>query len=119
VRIERVLALSVISLALVAGCGSSKPPAGQPQAAAACKSSGATAATDAAQAAALNPTYQTLATDEQADAASQATTANELSDGSSSDDSGLGALAGSESLGTGGGIKVITDCVSLGLSVHP
>jgi hypothetical protein len=114
---SRFIVLTGVSLAVLAGCGGSKPVAGQPQAAAACASSGAQAATDAAQAAAANPKFATLATDEQAMAASQATTAAELSDGSSSDDSGDSALAGTESLGTTANFKIVTDCVSLGLPV--
>jgi hypothetical protein len=102
---------------LLAGCGSSKPVAGAAQAKLACASSGALAASDAAQAAAVNPKFVTLAQDEQAQAASEATTASELSDGSSGDDSGDDALAGTEGLATTGNFKIITDCVSLGLPV--
>jgi hypothetical protein len=116
-RIAGTFVAAAAALFLLAGCGSSAPPAGQAQAAQACQSSGSAAATLASQAAALNTKYATLATDEKADAAGQATTENELSDGNSGDDSGLGSLAGTESIGTGGGVKVITDCVSLGLSV--
>jgi hypothetical protein len=116
-RTTVLAAVAAVSLAVLSGCGSSTPPAGEPDAAKACASSGTQAASLASQAAALNPRYATLAADEQADAASEATTQDELSDGSSGDDSGLGALAGSESMGTGGGIKVISDCVSLGLPV--
>ena len=116
-RIAGTIVTAAAALFLLAGCGSSAPPAGQAQAAQACQSSGTAAATLAAQAASLNSKYATLAADEQTDAASQATTESELSDGSGGDDSGLGALAGTESVGTGGGVKVITDCVSLGLSV--
>jgi hypothetical protein len=98
-------------------CGSSGPPAGQAQAQAACLASGAQAAQDAQQAASLNSKYATLSVDAAANAANQGQTENELSDGTPSDDSGLGALAGTTSLGTGGGIKVLEDCVSLGLTV--
>jgi hypothetical protein len=103
--------------AAMTACGSSAPPAGQSQAQAACLAFGAQAAQDAQQAASLNSKYATLSVDEAASAASQGQTSSELSDGNPSDDSGLGALAGTTSLGTGGGIKVISDCVSLGLSV--
>ena len=103
---------------VVAGCGgSSPPPAGQSQAAAACAGSGTQAASDASQAASLNARYATLSADEAALASSESTEDNELSDGNSTDDSGLGALAGANSLGSSAGIKVISDCVSLGLSV--
>jgi hypothetical protein len=101
----------------VSACGSSGPPAGQAQAQAACQSAGEQAAQDAAAAAKLNSKYNTLAVDTAANAANQQQTENELSDGTPSDDSGLGALAGTTSMGTGGGIKVIQDCVSLGLHV--
>jgi hypothetical protein len=97
-RSSRFVLLTVVALALVAGCGSSKPVAGAAQAKAACA------------------TFATLAADEQAQAASEATTASELSDGSG-DDSGDDALAGTEGLTTTGSFKIIGDCVSLGLPV--
>jgi predicted component of type VI protein secretion system len=115
-RTYRSVLLAVAALALVAGCGSSKPVAGAAQAKLACASTGAQAAADATQAAAMNPKFATLATDEQAQAASEATTASELSDGSG-DDSGNDALAGTEGLTTTGSFKIIGDCVSLGLPV--
>jgi hypothetical protein len=117
VRTTVLAAAAAVSIVVLPGCGSSTPTAGEPDAAKACASSGTEAATLASQAAALNSRYATLAADEKADAANEATTEDELSDGSGGDDSGLGALAGSESAGTGGGIKVIGDCVSLGLPV--
>jgi hypothetical protein len=115
-RSRTTLALAGL-LMVLAGCGSSAPPAGQAQAAAACKSSGSSAATLASQAAAANPKYATLSVDETALAASEAGQENALSDGNSTDDSGLGALAGADSIGSSGDMKVLGDCVSLGLSV--
>lgn len=105
------------SLALLSSCGGSQPPAGHPQAAAACQTSGAQAATLADQAASLNPAYSSLALDEHSLLAGEATQTGELSDGNSTDDSGLGALAGANSVGNSADIKVLGDCVSLGLSV--
>ena len=46
-------------------------------------------------------------------------TEGELSDGSSADDSGLGALAGSSAVGSSADNNVIRDCIALGLSVTP
>jgi hypothetical protein len=105
--------VAATSLLVVAGCGHSAPPAGQAQAAQACKSGGSQAAQLASQAAAANPRFATLAADENALAANEAQTQNELSDGT--DDSGI---VGAEGLGTPGSIKVITDCTELGLPVH-
>jgi hypothetical protein len=110
----------VAALALAAaltGCGHSAPVAGHSLAQQACLSGGSQAASYAAQAAAQNPAYATLSADEARLAATDSQQASELSDGSSSDDSGLGALTQTTNLGTSGGIKVLTDCVSLGLSV--
>jgi hypothetical protein len=114
---SRTILVAAGLLVVLAGCGSSNPPAGQTQAAAACKSSGSQAATLASQAAAANPKYAALSVDESALATSQAGQENALSDGNSSDDSGLGALAGADSIGSSGDMKVLSDCVSLGLSV--
>jgi hypothetical protein len=113
----RTSLIASVLLAVLAACGSSQPPAGQAQAQAACKSSGSQAATLASQAATANPKYATLSADESALASREATQENELSDGNPSDDSGLGALAGADSIGDSGDMKVLSDCVSLGLSV--
>jgi hypothetical protein len=111
------LAVSACLLVLiVAGCGGSKPVAGKALAQQACLGSGAQAAADAAQAARLNSAYSTLAADEAALAANESQQQSELSDGSGGD-GGLGGLTTSTAIGTTGGIKVITDCVQLGLSV--
>lgn len=114
---RRFVLLALLSVLGVTGCGSHTPPAGQSLAAQACQSSGATAAADAAQAARLNQKYAGLAADERTDEAEQATQQQELSDGESQDDSGLGSLTNAESLGTTSGQRVLADCVSLGLSV--
>jgi hypothetical protein len=117
-RISRIVAgLLLAAFALTACGGSSTPPAGQAQAAAACKTGGAQAATLAQQAAARNPKFATLSADESALAASEAGQESELSDGDSTDDGGLGDLAGANALDSSGGIKVLSDCTSLGLSV--
>jgi hypothetical protein len=117
VSLASVTGVAALLIAL-AGCGgSSAPPAGQALAAKACQSSGTSAATLASQAAAANPRYSTLAVDETAEATSQSGEESELSDGNSSDDNSLGAVAGAESIGTAGGDKVLSDCISLGLSV--
>jgi hypothetical protein len=108
------------SFVLLAGCGSgSKIVPGASDAATACKSSGVHAAALAAHAAAVNPRYAVLAADEGALAASEANTEGELSDGSSADDSGLGALAGASAVGSSADNNVIRDCMTLGLSVTP
>jgi hypothetical protein len=108
----RLFMLGVAAAGLL-GCGHGAPPAGQAQAAAACKGSGAQAAQLASQAAAVNPKFSTLAADEAALAASEAQQQSELSDGTSDN----GGLVGATSLGTPGGIKVISDCTALGLPV--
>jgi hypothetical protein len=114
-RFSRVAVPAALAV-LAAGCGgSSAPPAGQTQAAAACKTGGTQAASLAAQAAQLNPRFATLSTDEAALAASEAQTQSALSDGSD----GGASVTGATGLGTPGSIKVITDCTSLGLSVMP
>ncbi|MBV9484524.1 MAG: hypothetical protein JO246_00540 [Frankiaceae bacterium] len=109
----QTMGLSVVTAFALAACGHSAPPAGQDLAARACKSSGSEAAQIASQAAAANPRFATLATDEAALAATEAQTQAELSDGS--DTSGV---VGAEGLGTPGSITVITDCTRLGLPVH-
>jgi hypothetical protein len=109
------VALALV-MAGVAGCGHSGPVAGKALAQQACLGSGAQAAADAAQAARLNSAYSTLAADEAALAANESQQQSELSDGSGGD-GGLGGLTTSTAIGTTGGIKVITDCVQLGLSV--
>lgn len=115
-RIARFAVPAVaLSFGLVACGGSGAPPAGQSQAAAACKDSGTEGATLAAQAAKLNAKYSTLATDEAALVASEAGNAAALSDGSD-DGSGIAAETG---LGSTGSLKVISDCTSLGFSVTP
>jgi hypothetical protein len=109
--------LGLASVFLTACGGSSAPPVGQTQAAAACKTGGASAAQLAGQAAALNPIYATLSADENVLAGSEAGQVNELSDGDPTDDSGLGDLAGADATGSGADVKVLTDCTTLGLSV--
>jgi hypothetical protein len=71
----------------------------------------------ASKAAAINPTYAVLAADEGALAATQANQEGELSDGTSTDDSGLGALTGASAVGSSGNLLVIRDCAALGLPV--
>jgi hypothetical protein len=102
---------------LAGGCGGGGSVAGQEQAAAACRAGGSTAATLAAQAASANSKYATLAVDEQALAVSESSKNSELSDGSSSDDSGLGALTQADAIGSSADLKVVGDCVTLGLPV--
>jgi hypothetical protein len=100
---------------VLAGCGGgSVPPAGQAQAAAACKTGGSQAAQLASQAAAANAKYATLAADENALAASESTQQDELSDGSGGGDSDL---TGATALGSPASMKVLGDCTSLGLPV--
>ncbi len=108
-----VAALGLAAVGLT-GCGHSAPVAGKALAQQACLGSGAQAAADAAQAARLNPAYATLASDEASLAGNESQQNAELSDGTSSDNSGLTSTT---AIGTSGGIKVLTDCVSLGLSV--
>lgn len=103
---------------LLAGCGSSsKVVPGQSDAATACQSGGVRAAALATHAAAVNPRFAVLAADEGALAASEAGQESELSDGTSSDDNGLGSLAGADAIGSGVDMKVLSDCVALGLPV--
>jgi hypothetical protein len=113
---RRLLVLALLGAAAT-GCGSHAVPAGQTLAAQACQSSGAAAAADAAAAARVNPKYAGLAADEQADASHQVAQQQELSDGESQDDSGLGSFTRAESLGTSSGQQVLADCVGLGLPV--
>ena len=95
---------------VLAGCGGSQVPRGQALAAKACKSSGATAATLASKAAALNSKYSQLAVDEHAVAASEATQQSEIGGGNS-------GLVGALSIGSSSGDSVLGDCVTLGLPV--
>ena len=111
----RVVVLALAVAPLVAACGSSAPPAGEPLAAQACQSSGSAAAGFAQRAAAANGKYAGLSVDEQALATQQATQSAELSDGSGS---GSGSLEQDEAIGTSAGQKVLADCVSLGLPVR-
>jgi hypothetical protein len=115
-RLSLLVAAGVAGV-LLAGCGNSSPPAGESFAASACRSGGAQAAELASRAASANPKYDTLSVDEQALAANEQVQNNELSDGSSSDSSGLGTLANADGLGSTAGLKVVSDCVSLGLPV--
>lgn len=111
-------AASAVSLVLLAGCGGSATVVpGKAAAASACQTGGVHAAALAAHAAAVNPEYAVLAADEGALAATEANQETELSDGSPSDDSGLSALAGADAIGSTGDMKVISDCVALGLPV--
>jgi len=118
-RTVPIVAALALSAVLLGGCGSSNPIAGHSLAADACRSSGQQAATLASRAAAQNSTYATLSADEAALLASERSQTGELSDGNGSDDSGLGALEGADSIGSGSDIKVISDCTSLGLPVSP
>jgi hypothetical protein len=101
--------LPVAALALVAGCGGSKDPAGHDIAAKACQSTGATAAGLARQAAGLNSIYNSLAADEASLAAQEAQGGGVL---------GSGAAA-ALTLAPGADIKVISDCAGLGLPAAP
>lgn len=113
---KTAITLVFAGLSLTA-CGGSGPPAGTTQAQAACSTPDAQlAAQDAAAAAKLNSRYATLSVDEAARAAAAGQQTGELADGTG-DDSGLGALTGATTLGSGGGIKVIEDCTSLGLHI--
>jgi|SRR5580693_2435356 hypothetical protein len=114
-----MLAAGVVALfLLLAGCGgNSKIVVGESDARAACQSTGVNAAALAAHAGAVNPLYATLAADEGALAASEANQEGELSDGTSSDDSGLSALAGADAVGSSADSNVIRDCMALGLPV--
>jgi hypothetical protein len=109
VMTKRAVCGVVAVVALVAGCGGGKEPAGHALAAKACQSAGAQAAAYSAQAAAANKVYATLASDEQAAATQEAQTGAAA---------GLGTGAAAQLLtGQGAGFKVITDCATLGLPV--
>jgi hypothetical protein len=90
---------------------------GQADAASACQSQGVHAAALAAHAAAVNVRFAALAADEGALAATEANQEGELSDGTGSDDSGLGALAGADAVGSSSDNNVVRDCIALGLPV--
>jgi hypothetical protein len=116
---RRISAVALVLLAtlVLTGCGSSTVEPGKSEAAAACKTSGVRAAALAAHAAAVNPKFAVLSVDEGALAASEANQEGELSDGSGSDDSGLGALSGALAIGSTADNKVLSDCVALGLPI--
>jgi len=120
VKLSRVLVTAGAGVAVVAltGCGGGHAiTPGESEAAAACRGSGASAAAAATRAAAVNPSYATLAADENAVAAGEAVQVGNLSDGDAGDDAGVDALASSIDIGTVARQKVIADCVNLGLPV--
>lgn len=105
----KLAAVGCVAVAVLAGCGGSKEPAGHALAAKACQSAGTQAASYAAQAAAANSVYATLAADEQAAAVQEAQAGGAA---------GLGSGTAAQLLtGQGAGFKVITDCATLGLPV--
>lgn len=108
-------ALAAVTLAGCGGGHASTP--GKADAAAACRGSGSPAATAATKAAAVNPSYATLAADENALAAGESSQAADLSDGDPSDDAGVGSVASAVELGSPARQKVIADCFQLGLPV--
>lgn len=109
---------AVLIVAAVAGCGGGHAfSPGQSEAAAACRGTGSAAALAATKAAAVNPSFATLAADENALAASDATQAADVSDGS--DGSGTSALVSGLDLASPARQKVLADCVALGLPVTP
>jgi hypothetical protein len=117
-RLMRHAALTVLAAAAVSGCGGGHAfTPGQDQAAAACRSSGTAAALAATRAASLNPSFATLAADENALANNQAPQVADLSDGDPADDAGVGAVAAGVDLGSPAQQKVIADCMNLGLPV--
>jgi hypothetical protein len=120
-RIVLLAAGTAASVVLLAGCGGGGGAAnlvpGQSDAAAACQAQGVHAAGLATDAAAQNPIYAALAADEGALAATLANQESELSDGSSADDNGLGSLSSGETAGSSADVKVVSDCVALGLPV--
>ena len=119
-KLSRALAVAFVAAAAVSGCGGGHAiTPGQADAAAACRGSGSAAALAATKAAAVNPGFSTLAADENALAASESTQVADLSDGTTADDAGTGALASGLDLGSAARQKVIADCVSLGLPVTP
>lgn len=106
----------VAAVATACGGGHALTP-GQDQAALACRSTGTTAALAATRAAAVNPAFSTLAADENALATSQAPQVAALSDGDTTDDADVGAVAAGVDLGSPARQKVIADCMNLGLPV--
>jgi hypothetical protein len=116
--LARSVGVALVAVAAVSGCGGGHPvSSGQSDAASACRGAGSAAALAATRAAAVNPSYATLAADENAVAASESTQVTDLSDGTATDDAGAGALAASLDLGSAARQKVIADCVALGLPV--
>jgi hypothetical protein len=116
-RVAAPLIGAVATIAL-AGCGGGHAiTPGQANAAAACKGSGSAAALAATKAAAVNPSFATLAADENALAAADSSQAADLSDGSASDDAGVGEVASAIDLGSPAKQKVIADCFNLGLPI--
>ena len=113
----RLAAGCLCAAAALVGCGGHAITPGQSDAAAACKGSGSAAALAATKAAAVNPSYATLAADENALAASTSNPEADLSDGTGSDDAGVSAIAAGVGLGSAAQQKVVADCVSLGLPV--
>lgn len=117
-RNVRVVMLVLAAATALGACGGSgAPAAGQAQAAAACKTGGSAAAALASQASKANSKYATLAVDEQALAVSESSQNSVLSDGSSSDDANLGAVTQADAIGSSADLKVLKDCVGLGLSI--
>src|SRR4051794_34535498 len=105
---RRKLAVAAcLAMLAASACGGSKPVAGRAIAQQACLASGQQAAALAAQAAAANPqAYATLSADEAALAAQEASRVAGAVTGDPSDDSGLGAIAAAEGVGSGAYIKV-------------
>jgi hypothetical protein len=115
---KKLAVVGCLVVLVVAGCGGSKPVAGKGLAQQACLAAGQQAAGLAAQAAAVNPqAYSALSADEAALAAQEASRVAGATTGDPSDDSGLGAIAQYDSVGSGASIKVMTDCMTHGLSV--
>ncbi len=118
VNLSRALVVTGLVCAVATGCGGGHAiTPGQDQAALACRSTGTTAALAATRAAAVNPTFTTLAADENALATSQAPQAAAISDGDPTDDADVGAVAAGVGLGSPAQQKVIADCMDLGLPV--
>lgn len=106
--------------AVLTGCGGGHAfTPGQAEATAACQGTGTAAALAATKAAAVNPSYATLAADENALATGESSQVADLSDGTASDDAGASAVAAGVDLGSADRQKVIADCMSLGLQVTP
>jgi uncharacterized lipoprotein NlpE involved in copper resistance len=115
---KKLAVAACLTTLIVAGCGAGKPIAGKALAQQACLATGQQAAALAAQAAAANPqAYSSLSADEAALAAQEASRVAGAYDGDPSDDSGLGTIAQYDSAGSGASIKVMTDCMTHGLSV--